>query len=360
VRSKSKKTKSNSKKSPKKNITKKSSKKKAIATNKSKAKTKKQTKSKSNAKTKIKSKQVSSKEQSKTQAIKKTADKRLKVEQVTVEQSTTPAYLITPSKTILQSFRNAAKKRQKLIKQSIKAKTPGANFLAPSPKNGKRYNIDLRVHSPGTSGYFATSGVDAGAALVRLANVKGIDMVGLTDYYNASYIDAVQESAKQYNVTVIPGFDIRCKVGSCSDVPLTVLFPETYNSEMLFAVLTMLDVPKSAYGKSEYVMTKSFAEVLDIVETNGGVIIPSRLDKTPIRQSVLPILIEEYGFHAFDLVHPENTTFFVERWPRGGFTFFSFSNANALAQVGSRTAQVKLPASGFAGIKALVERRDQA
>ena len=41
----------------------------------------------------------------------------------------------------------------------------------------------------------------------------------------------------------------------------------------------------------------------------------------------------------------------------GGFTFFSFSNANSLAQVGTRVTKAKLVSPDFQGIKQLVARR---
>ncbi len=271
-----------------------------------------------------------------------------------------PEYLVTPSKAVLKAFREEARKRQESTKKALRAKTPGANFYAAQPRNGKSYTVDLRIHSPATKGYFSTAGVEAGAALVRLAKVKGIDIVGLTDYYSASFVDVVKQCAEQSGVTVVPGFDMCCHVGGCDDVHFVVLFPETFTSSEIFAVLSELRVPSSAHGRKDYRIERSFTEVLAIIESRRGVVIPSRIDMTPHSQSAATTLIEEHGFHAFDLVHPENTGFFSERWPRGGFSFFSFSNANALAQIGSRTAKIKLTLPGYDGIKALVERRASA
>ena len=96
---------------------------------------------------------------------------------------------------------------------------------------------------------------------------------------------------------------------------------------------------------------------MKIIESKGGVVIPSHVDKTPNRQSAIAELIERYGFHCFDLVHPENTEYFKDFWPDGGFTFFSFSNANSLAQVGTRVTKARLLNPTFDGIKQLVARR---
>lgn len=308
------------------------------------------------AKTDIKSTGMSkktptaTKKETKTKVIKK-------IEKAAEPENQLPIYLTTPSKAILKSFQGAAKKRQQLVKKLSRSKRPKIGFLAALPRSGKRYVLDLRIHTPGTSGYFSTSGVEAGSALVRLAKVKGIEVLGLTDYYNASYIDIVQEAAKQAKLTVVPGFDMKCKIGACEDVRAVVLFPENFDGARIFEVLQELQVPESAHGSKDYCLELPFTEILEIIERNNGVVIPSRLDKTPNRESAFPMLIEEYGFHTFDLVHPENTSYFIERWPQGGFTFLSFSNANTLAQVGSRTASVKLTAPGFEGVKQLVNRR---
>jgi hypothetical protein len=238
-----------------------------------------------------------------------------------------------------------------------KPKVSYTNFLAKPLNAGKKYTIDMRIHTPGTVGYFTSGGVEPGPALIRLAKVKGLDMVGLTDYYNASFVDVIQKSVDASKLSIVPGLDLCCAVGNCRDVHITALFPETYTSHEIFKVLTELQVPREMYGRSDYCMEQPFSEILAIVERNGGVVIPTQLDKTPYRQLAIPTLVNEFGIHAFDLVHPEQTDFFKDRWPDGRFTFFTFSNSSALAQIGTRSARVKLAAPTFAGIAEIVQRR---
>lgn len=263
----------------------------------------------------------------------------------------------TPSSEMLQSFRDAAQATKKRLNDAKKAKAAKANFLYKPSRKGKKYELDLRIHSPGTLGYFAAGGVEPAAALTRLAKAKGIDMIGVTDFYNASFVDLIQKAPKAHKLTVLPGVDINCRVGACEKVQLTCLFPEGTPSSELYSVLTALGVPKQARGDSDYVVGKDFEDVLEIVESAGGVLIPSRIDKTPYRQLAIQPLVEQFGFHAFDLVHPEQPELFKSHWPEGEFTFFSFSNAHALAQIGSRTSSVKLPTPGFEGLKERVRRR---
>jgi hypothetical protein len=50
---------------------------------------------------------------------------------------------------------------------------------------------------------------------------------------------------------------------------------------------------------------------------------------------------------------------FKKRWPKLKFHLFTFSDANALAQIGSRNARVKLANPGFQGIREMVARELQ-
>ncbi len=301
---------------------------------------------------------ASSKKKAAASKVKKS---KLKIEKKAISAKATeeakPNFVPSPSKSDLRFFRKVAKDTKQRIKKAENAKKKVKGFLAKPPSKGRKYSLDLRVHSPGTIGYFTAGGVEPGPALVRLAKVKGLDIVGLTDYYNPSYIDEVQSSAAGSKMTIIPGMDMCCRIDDCEEVYITALFPESFSSVELEEVLVELEVPKSARGRKDFCLTGPFQKTLDIIEGRGGIVIPSRLDKTPYRQLAIPTLVEKYGIHAFDLVHPENPEFFKKYWPSGGFTFFSFSNAHALAQIGSRAKKVKLQNPGFEGLKELVKRR---
>ncbi len=262
----------------------------------------------------------------------------------------------TPSAEMLASFRQAKEERLKRAKQTRRGASAGSLFLAKPPKTGRKYTIDLRIQSPGTKGYFSTGGVEPGPALVRLAKAKGLDLIAITDFYTASFVDIVQASAAKAKMGLLPGFSVCCKIGECREVFFVVLFPETFTSQDLYRVLEALNIPGAAYGDRDYILETPFAEVVGTVEKSGGIMIPSRLDKNPYRQFAIPVLVEKFGFRAFDLVHPENPEYFRERWPEGGFNFFSFSNANALAQVGNRVGKIKLISADFAGLKELCLR----
>lgn len=220
----------------------------------------------------------------------------------------------------------------------------------------KSYSMDLRIHSPASLGYISIEGIDTAPALVRLAKVKGLDVIAVTDFYSGSFIDRVQAAAQESEITVIPGVVIRCSLASCDDVILTCLFPEHYKTLQVEEFLLALGIPREAFGNRDYRVSMSLAEILKLLDLHQGIAIPSRMDKTPHRASVIPQLVEKHGFRAFDLAYVDSTRLFKTRWPKLKFHLFSFSNAHALAQVGSRYAKVKLQEPGFKGISQLVSR----
>jgi hypothetical protein len=302
-------------------------------------------------------KNLTAKEEEQIRVGKKEKLKEIAAKEDPAPSNLTPQMIASPTTEMLKPFRDAAKKNKEVAKTKLKSKSKSA-FIAKPPKGSKKYTLDLRVHSPISEGYFSTGGVDPAAAMVRLAKSKGLDMIAITDYHSGDFVDLVKNEARETSVTVLPGIDLRCSVGNCSEVSFVALFPEEFTSESLNAVLNELGIPEVAKGRKTFTLREEMKKIIEIVESKGGVLIPTRLDKTPHRVIAVKELVEKYGFHAFDMVHPDNPEFFKEHWPSGEFTFLSSSNANALGQIGSRGMQLKLSSPGFIGLKTLLRRRD--
>lgn len=218
------------------------------------------------------------------------------------------------------------------------------------------YVMDLKVNSPISLGYLNIDGLESAPAMVRLSRVKGLDVIAITDLYSGEFVDPLVAAAKGATLTVVPGVSLRCRVGRCNDVIISCLFPESTRSADIARFLRALQIPEQAKGDASYVVAQSLDQVLHTLETFQGVAIPTRIDKTPTRLEVLGELVETYGFRAFDLAYIDSNAIFKRRWPKMSFQFFSFSDAYALAQIGSRSAKVKLSSPGFEGIKQIVAR----
>lgn len=236
------------------------------------------------------------------------------------------------------------------------SRTTLSQQIEKSKTRQKSYVMDLRVQSPASMGYLGVEGLDSAPAIVRLAKVKGLDVIAITDFYSGEFIDRMVTAAKSSPLTVIPGVSVRCRVKTCSDVVISCLFPESITSQGISEFLRELQVPEDARGNPDYVITASIDQLLHSLSTRNGIAIPSRLDKTPHRMSIIPELVETYGFRAFDLAYADSSSYFKKRWPKLKFQLFTFSDANALAQIGSRNAKVKMPTPGFEGLKELIGR----
>jgi hypothetical protein len=238
-----------------------------------------------------------------------------------------------------------------------KKKKPTLSQRIEKSDTTKSYVLDLKIHTPSSLiGHSGIQGVDAAPAMVRLALVKGLDVIAVTDLFSGQFIDKMIAAAQQTTLTVIPGVEIRCIVGDCRDITMTCLFPETFTTRDVEQFLRKLGVPKSAAGDERYLINQSFETILEDVDSVEGVIFPSRIDKTPHRFATIPILVEEYGFRAFDIAFTESASFFEKEWPQLDFAIFSFSNATALAQVGTRIAKVRMSSPGYAGVREIVRR----
>lgn len=238
-----------------------------------------------------------------------------------------------------------------------KQSQPLTSRIEKSRSSKGNYVVDLKVNSPVSLGYLNIEGLDSAPAIVRISKVKGLDVIAITDLYSGDFVDQLVSAAQGSPLTVIPGTSLRCKVGSCDDIILSCLFPESTTSAQITSFLQQLQVPADAKGNTAFILPQPMDQILHVLESFSGIAIPTRVDKTPLRLAVLGELVETYGFRAFDLAYSDSAAIFKKRWPRTAFKLFSFSDANALAQIGSRSAKMKLQTPGFAGIKEIFARQ---
>jgi len=235
--------------------------------------------------------------------------------------------------------------------------TPLTRKIEKTRTSKSNYVLDLKVNSPASLGYLNIDGIESAPAMVRLSKVKGLDVIAITDLYSGEFVDPLVAAAQGTSLTVIPGVSLRCRIGRCDDIIISCLFPESTSSADIASFLRALQIPEQVKSDPSYVVTQSLDQVLHTLDSFQGVAIPTRVDKTPTRLAALGDLVETYGFRAFDLAYTDSAALFKRRWPKIKFHLFSFSDAYALAQIGSRAARVRLPMPGFAGIRQIVARQ---
>ena len=215
----------------------------------------------------------------------------------------------------------------------------------------KSFLMDLRIQSPEALGSLGLGNLDIAPALIRLARAKGLDVIGVADQFSAKFVDQAVAASRGSGVTVIPGVVVRSKLGVCDDVNLLCLFDTETSTSQIHEFLFSIGVTENDLGSKRLILNTDLKKILSEAEQRGAICIPTRMDKTPYTILAIPELVESYGFRTFDLCYPESTKQFKLRWPKLKFQFLSFSNANSLAQVGSRAAKLKLTAADFASIK---------
>jgi PHP family Zn ribbon phosphoesterase len=225
------------------------------------------------------------------------------------------------------------------------------------PYKIRSYSLDLRIHTPASDGYLTIGGIDTAPALVRLAKVKGISALGITDFYSTDYIERVLEAAIGSNILIVPGFTLRAQLDECHDLPLIALFPNTLPITQLSDLIDAFQVPKKLRGKNDFLVKVPLSEIIDQIEALEGIVIPSRIDKTPLRSAVVRRLIEKFDFTTFDLAYFDSQSLIKKQFPKRQLNLWNFSSAFSLAQVGSRTADVKLAEVSFSEIASLAQRK---
>lgn len=225
--------------------------------------------------------------------------------------------------------------------------------LKNASKAGKEYTIDLRINSPESLSY-GFSQISPTAALVKLAKAKGLDLIAVTNFYTGKTVDETKVEAEKIGLKFIPGVSIRVAIPGCDDIPLTILFPETFTGAQISDFLKLFEIPSRYANKSDYILKANIFDIIKVVTKLGGLIFPSKVDKTPSGKMAIRALVENYGFRAFDLAnYDETSNLFLERWMGHNFLLFSFSDTRFLAQIGNKSTIVSLSEPSFAGLKQL-------
>lgn len=266
-------------------------------------------------------------------------------------------------KKLCEQIEKVTETSTKEAKSSLKITKSASSSLKDAEKKShkKSYKIDLRILPPSNLGPFAISGLAIAPAIIKLCKVKKIDVIGIIDRFQGDFIDKLQKlSYEDYPITILPALDLQVKVDKFDDIILTCFFESTETQSTIKDFLNLINVSPSCYGEEFYPVKLSLDEVLEHLDAFNGFAIPSRIDKTPNRKCAIPILVEKYGFRTFEVAYQEDTKAYFKRlWPKEHFNIFSFSNANALAQVGNRAEKIKLDDLNFSELKDFMMRTHQ-
>ncbi|QNK76252.1 PHP domain-containing protein [Winogradskyella sp. PAMC22761] len=141
--------------------------------------------------------------------------------------------------------------------------------------NGARwYKCDLHLHTT-ASRCFQDREVTAQQWVDR-AIAQGLDCVAVTDHNSPNGIEAIQEIAKDTNLTIFPGVEVTCDT---SKVHLLVLFDPSKNATDVGDFLIQCEIKRDDFGNELAKTDKSINEVADIAFKNDAMVIPAHIDE---------------------------------------------------------------------------------
>jgi len=154
------------------------------------------------------------------------------------------------------------------------AETPGAVFL----------RADLQVHTPidpafdpGPEPRGPEARMDLARRYLARARERGIELVGITEHNDVSWIDELRRAAHELGLHLLPGFEVE----SAEGVHVLCLFDPDTSAAHLEETLVRLGLTqeKRHGGRLKLRTTQYFAELLDFVQGQaGGICIAAHIE----------------------------------------------------------------------------------
>ncbi len=139
-----------------------------------------------------------------------------------------------------------------------------------APDRGARYfRADLQVHTPADSRWPGQKPSDpderASVALdyLRAAQGRGIEVVGITEHHDVSWIDELRHAASALHMHVMPGFEVETKEG----IHVLCLFEPRAPVAALEDALARLGLPRSLRDASKSTNIRSTLTLRELVTT---------------------------------------------------------------------------------------------
>ncbi|ANW96256.1 hypothetical protein AXE80_08170 [Wenyingzhuangia fucanilytica] len=169
-------------------------------------------------------------------------------------------------------------------------------------KGARWYKCDLHLHTT-ASRCFQDREVTA-QQWVDKAIEQGLDCVAVTDHNSANGIEAIQEIAKNTNLTIFPGVEITCDT---SKVHLLVLFDPTKTNTDVRDFLIRCDIDEANFGNQDAKTNKSIIEIADMALKYGAIIIPAHIDEFNGLEAIGNQILQEFysreDINAVQIVH---------------------------------------------------------
>jgi len=153
-----------------------------------------------------------------------------------------------------------------------------------SPARGARYfRADLQVHTPVDKRWPEPEPRDADArsrlasSYLQAAKDRGIELIGVTEHHDVSWIDTLRHAANQLHMDLLPGFEVETSEG----VHVLCLFEPNIKVVELEEALALLGLGRARRGQSKPTDIRSklaFADLIEKVQADcGGICIAAHV-----------------------------------------------------------------------------------
>lgn len=228
------------------------------------------------------------------------------------------------------------------------------------------YFYDLHIHSclsPCGDGDMTVNNI------VHMAQLKGLQIIALTDHNSCKNVPAILKAAKDAPLTVLPGMELStaedihcvCLFGSESDAMAfdeyvhTRLFPIKNKAE-IYGEQLILNEYDEPVGSEELLLVNATSipieEVPQLVRRYHGLVFPAHIDKNAFSiLASLGFIPPEYGFTTVEVYHPD--TFFTtesQRQIAAPYRVITDSDAHYLWDISEAVRTLELDSPDFAGI----------
>lgn len=162
--------------------------------------------------------------------------------------------------------------------------TPIIADVSTAPDRGARYfRADLQVHTPADGRWSGEKPSDpdrrAAVALdyLRAAHERGIEVVGITEHHDVTWIDELRHAASVLDIHVMPGFEIETQEG----IHVLCLFEPRARLAELEDALTRLGLPRTLRDSAKATKIGSTLTLRELVRTvqddSGGICIAAHV-----------------------------------------------------------------------------------
>lgn len=154
----------------------------------------------------------------------------------------------------------------------------GANFLL----------ADLHIHTPQDKRFTCPSGLNlnqkedrrkVAEGYIKTARDKGINILGITEHNDVSWIDEIREAAKETDIIIFPGFELSADSGA-GGIHIIALFDPDTAVTVLDDLITQAGLPRNnRFHKdgSPKLSDKSLEDLVDFITQNKGICIAAHV-----------------------------------------------------------------------------------